>query len=134
MGVDRMPRRILERLSLETQENDAGSDQEDTQPFPLSGALLQKNSGKNAYQQETQHIHRYDVRPVSHLQGAEGADPRSTRGKPGQHPEEPSLRSEREEVTLFARRNTLLPPGRECLQGTSLPRPSRQKSRRETGS
>src|SRR4029453_16639768 len=102
MGVDRIPRWSLECLSLETQENDAGSNQEDTQPFPHSWALLQMNRGKNAYHQETHLIHRYDVRPVTRLQGAEGADPRSTRGKPGQHPEEPGLRSEREEVTPFA--------------------------------
>jgi hypothetical protein len=112
MGVDRIPCRTLECLSVETQENDAGSNQEDTQPFPISWALLQKNSGKNAYQQETQLIHRDDVRPVTHLQGAEGADPRSTSGKPGQHTEEPGLRSESEEVTPFARRNILPPPGR----------------------
>lgn len=65
------------------------------------GHSCRKNDGKDAYQPETQLIHRYDLRPVTHLQGAEGADPRSTHGEPGQHPKEPGLRSEREYVTSF---------------------------------
>jgi hypothetical protein len=75
MGVDRIPRRTLERLSLETKDNDAGSTQEDTQLFPTSWALMQKNGGKDTYQLEMQLIYWYDLRPVTHLQGVEGAEP-----------------------------------------------------------
>jgi hypothetical protein len=46
---------------------------------------MEDDGGKDGHQQETQFVYRRDFRRITRLQGAKVADPRSTRGEPGQH-------------------------------------------------
>jgi len=77
MGIDRIPGRTLEGRCLETPDSDAGSNQEDTQSFPINCAFLQKNAGKNIYQQETQLIHRYDLRSLTPFKARKEQTPKA---------------------------------------------------------
>src|SRR5215510_6080807 len=92
---------ILERSSLETKDEDACSNQEDAQPLLHCWSLVENNRCKDGNKQEAELVHRRDLRRVTHLQRAKVADPRSTRGQPGQNQKEPGLRSEREWIAPF---------------------------------
>src|SRR5882724_11675989 len=83
-------------LSLEPEDQDAGADHEDADPFPSGWSLAEEEEREHRDQHQAQLVDRRDLR------GTEVADPGGAGRQPGQHQEEPRVRGERERVAPLA--------------------------------